>query len=313
MSLTAALLGGLASGVGGAAASALGSPSDATASMQSVVQGPIPPPSTPAPSTQLKPTTIGEAWDLAVEQALTGAATSVSSAAISGLESSLGLDKRAGKAYRNALGSAFPELNPWELSGSSAGGPLGSMVSSGRESAQQRSEHANQQKTVDKQLATQENIAELNSATSVANTALNNYAALEMLKYNQAESEARTESHRAGTKLTTERTISEPVTRAAAAQATKESEQRVENLKYGDTPFGKGVATGESLLGLGQELFPFASDFYDSGVDKLKGFFQGMVDRDGKSDGIPLPRGPERGQPGQPVFYKKYWQDQLRH
>lgn len=291
MSFTAAFLGGLGSAVGSSALSSLGSPGDPSGSMQSVVQGPIPPPSTPAPRTESKPTSLSSAFELAKEQALTGAATSASSAVVSSLEDALGLSGRTGEAYRESLQSAFPELNPWELAGSSSAGPLGGMLSSGRESAQQRSEHNNQQRSLDKTLANQYDMAELASATSMANTELNNRAALEMLEYNQRESEQRTN-------LLREQVISAPVQRQAVSQSASESAQREHNLRYGDSTTGKLIGTAEDVL-------PAAKSFV---ADKLESVFSAFDDWSSKLGGVSPPRPPGRGQPGTPVFYRKYWQ-----
>lgn len=301
MSFTAAVLGGLASGLVGSMTDALSSPDDASGAMKSVVNGTSEQASVVPPNkTETNPTTLQSALDSAKDQVLTGAAHSGSSAIVRALERKLGTAADSGKAYRSALGAAFPELNPWELSGSSAGGALGGVIGQSGESATQRSEHANQQKALDKQLATQKELGELASNTSITNTKLNNFAAMASLDLTMDKLSAEADSIRAGADLTREKIKSEPFARGQMAAATAESGARTvesgartkqigeqtENIQHGDTPVGRGISTLGQVSDAANKALMEKYDALMGVASDVKSFFQEKSVSDRLQEGI---------------------------
>lgn len=299
MSFTAMLLGGIGSALGGAAAKSifgdsfgdkLGGLLD-SGSIRSANQGPIPPPNDrPAPSQESNPTTLRGALQLMKEQTLSGAATAGSSAIVSKLMSNMGLAEKAGANQRKALEAAFPELNPWELAGTSSAGALGSSIGSGGETATQRAEHANQQKAIDKQLENQYKIAELGSSTQLTMNAQNNYAAMAMLPYTIRESQSRTELNKSGEKVNYTKVESAPYERSLMAQQTSESAQREKLGQYGATPLGQKLATLEGMSD---------SDFVSGIVDMVKEYGLSQLEAFAKGGGIHMPdsQSPDPGSP----------------
>lgn len=110
--------------------------------------------------------------------------------------------KDRGKATRDYLAAAFPELNAWERAG--AGASTAGLESSGQNQQKEmlKMQLDNQKDIAKMQMQNNLQIAGIQSATSRQNTKDSVYAQNEMLQYNQRESQARVESILANTNLT---------------------------------------------------------------------------------------------------------------
>lgn len=202
MSFTAALLGGIAGGLakGGVSAALSDSVGDlpfgdmmADAGIKSSLQGANPPPpGYSGPKDELVPSSFKEVIDETVDSLKTQLPSSLSEAASKSLSRALGPSaSRKGRDNREYLSASFPELNPWELSGSSATG-------AGTQHAEQNQAGA----LVDKQNASAQKIAGINSITSRLNNADQVYAQNEMLAFNKAKADAEIKSILASTDKT---------------------------------------------------------------------------------------------------------------
>lgn len=206
--------------------------------------------------------------------------------------------KDRGKATRDYLAAAFPELNAWERSGAGAS-------TAGLESSAQ-----NQQKELMKmQLDTQKEIAQMQmknnldiagiqSATSRQNTKDSVYAQNEMLQYNQRESQARVSSILANTDLTTKQATHE-IMRMALTRAQETGQhltnsqimalekkvyaeigkihQDTQNSRYGSSQV---TAAAKDVTNM---ITDASSGFADWASQQWNSFF-----KDGKSNGISL-------------------------
>lgn len=206
--------------------------------------------------------------------------------------------KRQGKATRDYLAAAFPELNPWERAGAGASG------------AGQSTDTINQQKELMKmQLDSQKDIARMNndtqkeiagiqSATSRENTRDQVYAQNEMLKFNQQESQARVQSILANTDLTAKQATHE-IMRMALTRA-QETGQHLTNSqimaleKKVYAEIGKiHQDTQNSRYGSSQ-VTAAAKDVTNMITDAASGAASWVSEqwnsffKDGKSNGIPL-------------------------
>src|SRR5277367_1996774 len=103
-----------------------------------------------------------------------------------------------GKATRDYLAAAFPELNAWERAGADASSA--GMVDAGLD---------NQKEIAEMQNETQKEMAGSQSATSRQNTKDQVYAQNEMLAYQQKESTARVASIMENTNLSKQQQVSE--------------------------------------------------------------------------------------------------------
>ena len=135
--------------------------------------------------------------------------------------------KDRGKATRDYLAAAFPELNPWERAG--AGASTAGLESSAQNQQKEmlKMQLDNQKDIAKMQMDNNLQIAGIQSATSRQNTKDSVYAQNEMLQYNQRESQARVSSILANTDLTTKQATHE-IMRMALTRA-QETGQHLTN------------------------------------------------------------------------------------
>ncbi|CAA42893.1 H [Escherichia phage phiK] len=206
--------------------------------------------------------------------------------------------KDRGKATRDYLAAAFPELNPWERAG--AGASTAGLESSAQNQQKEmlKMQLDNQKDIAKMQMNNNLQIAGIQSATSRQNTKDSVYAQNEMLQYNQRESQARVASILANTDLTTKQATHE-IMRMALTRAQETGQhltnsqimalekkvyaeigkihQDTQNSRYGSSQVTAAAKDVTNMItDASSGLADWASQQWDS-------FF-----KDGKSDGIPL-------------------------
>lgn len=206
--------------------------------------------------------------------------------------------KRQGKATRDYLAAAFPELNPWERAGAGASGAGQATDTINQQKELMRMQLDNAKDIARMNNNTQKEIAGIQSATSRENTRDQVYAQNEMLKFNQQESQARVESILANTDLTTKQATHE-IMRMALTRAQETGQhltntqimalekkvyaeigkihQDTQNARYGSSQV---TATAKDVSNM---ISDAASGAADWASQKWNSFFE-----DGKSNGIPL-------------------------
>lgn len=206
--------------------------------------------------------------------------------------------KRQGKATRDYLAAAFPELNPWERAGAGASGAGQATDTLNQQKELMRMQLDNQKDIARMNNNTQKEIAGIQSATSRENTRDQVYAQNEMLKFNQQESQARVESILANTDLTAKQATHE-IMRMALTRAQETGQhltntqiialekkvyaeigkiyQDTQNARYGSSQV---TATAKDVSNM---ISDAASGTANWVSQKWNSFFE-----DGKSNGIPL-------------------------
>ncbi|QBZ71501.1 minor spike protein [Escherichia phage Lilleven] len=206
--------------------------------------------------------------------------------------------KDRGKATRDYLAAAFPELNPWERAG--AGASTAGLESSAQNQQKEmlKMQLDNQKDIAKMQMDNNLQIAGIQSATSRQNTKDSVYAQNEMLQYNQRESQARVASILANTDLTTKQATHE-IMRMALTRAQETGQhltnsqimalekkvyaeigkihQDTQNSRYGSSQV---TAAAKDVTNM---ITDASSGFADWASQQWNSFF-----KDGKSDGIPL-------------------------
>lgn len=206
--------------------------------------------------------------------------------------------KDRGKATRDYLAAAFPELNPWERAG--AGASTAGLESSGQNQQKEmlKMQLDNQKDIAKMQMDNNLQIAGIQSATSRQNTKDSVYAQNEMLQYNQRESQARVSSILANTDLTTKQATHE-IMRMALTRAQETGQhltnsqimalekkvyaeigkihQDTQNARYGSSQV---TAAAKDITNM---ISDASSGFADWASQQWNSFF-----KDGKSNGIPL-------------------------
>lgn len=206
--------------------------------------------------------------------------------------------KRQGKATRDYLAAAFPELNPWERAGAGASGAGQTTDTINQQKELMKMQLDNQKDIAKMQMKNNLDIAGIQSATSRQNTKDSVYAQNEMLQYNQRESQARVESILANTDLTAKQATHE-IMRMALTRAQETGQhltntqiialekkvyaeigkihQDTQNARYGSSQV---TATAKDVTNM---ITDAASGTANWVSDQWNAFF-----KDGKSDGIPL-------------------------
>lgn len=206
--------------------------------------------------------------------------------------------KDRGKATRDYLAAAFPELNPWERAG--AGASTAGLESSAQNQQKEmlKMQLDNQKDIAKMQMDNNLQIAGIQSATSRQNTKDSVYAQNEMLQYNQRESQARVASILANTDLTTKQATHE-IMRMALTRAQETGQhltnsqimalekkvyaeigkihQDTQNSRYGSSQV---TAAAKDVTNM---ITDASSGLADWASQQWNSFF-----KDGKSDGIPL-------------------------
>ena len=206
--------------------------------------------------------------------------------------------KDRGKATRDYLAAAFPELNAWERAG--AGASTAGLESSDQNQQKEmlKMQLDNQKDIAKMQMDNNLQIAGIQSATSRQNTKDSVYAQNEMLQYNQRESQARVSSILANTDLTTKQATHE-IMRMALTRAQETGQhltnsqimalekkvyaeigkihQDTQNSRYGSSQV---TAAAKDVTNM---ITDAASGAADWASQQWNSFF-----KDGKSNGIPL-------------------------
>lgn len=206
--------------------------------------------------------------------------------------------KDRGKATRDYLAAAFPELNAWERAG--AGASTAGLESSAQNQQKEmlRMQLDNQKDIAKMQMKNNLDIAGIQSATSRENTRDQVYAQNEMLKFNQQESQARVESILANTDLTAKQATHE-IMRMALTRAQETGQhltnsqimalekkvyaeigkihQDTQNARYGSSQV---TAAAKDVTNM---ISDAAGGVADWASQQWNSFF-----KDGKSDGITL-------------------------
>ena len=206
--------------------------------------------------------------------------------------------KDRGKATRDYLAAAFPELNAWERVG--AGASTAGLESSAQNQQKEmlKMQLDNQKDIAKMQMDNNLQIAGIQSATSRQNTKDSVYAQNEMLQYNQRESQARVESILANTNLTDKQATHE-IMRMALTRAQETGQhltnsqiialekkvhaeigkihQDTQNARYGSSQV---TAAAKDVTNM---ITDAASGAADWASQQWNSFF-----KDGKSNGIPL-------------------------
>lgn len=206
--------------------------------------------------------------------------------------------KDRGKATRDYLAAAFPELNAWERAG--AGASTAGLESSAQNQQKEmlKMQLDNQKDIAKMQMDNNLQIAGIQSATSRQNTKDSVYAQNEMLQYNQRESQARVESILANTNLTDKQATHE-IMRMALTRAQETGQhltnsqiialekkvhaeigkihQDTQNARYGSSQV---TAAAKDVTNM---ITDAASGAADWASQQWNSFF-----KDGKSNGIPL-------------------------
>lgn len=206
--------------------------------------------------------------------------------------------KDRGKATRDYLAAAFPELNAWERAG--AGASTAGLESSAQNQQKEmlKMQLDNQKDIAKMQMDNNLQIAGIQSATSRQNTKDSVYAQNEMLQYNQRESQARVESILANTNLTDKQATHE-IMRMALTRAQETGQhltnsqiialekkvhaeigkihQDTQNARYGSSQV---TAAAKDVTNMITDATSGAADWVSQQWDS---FF-----KDGKSNGIPL-------------------------
>lgn len=206
--------------------------------------------------------------------------------------------KDRGKATRDYLAAAFPELNAWERAG--AGASTAGLESSAQNQQKEmlKMQLDNQKDIAKMQMDNNLQIAGIQSATSRQNTKDSVYAQNEMLQYNQRESQARVESILANTNLTDKQATHE-IMRMALTRAQETGQhltnsqiialekkvhaeigkihQDTQNARYGSSQV---TAVAKDVTNM---ITDAASGAADWASQQWNSFF-----KDGKSNGIPL-------------------------
>ena len=206
--------------------------------------------------------------------------------------------KDRGKATRDYLAAAFPELNAWERSG--AGASTAGLESSAQNQQKEmlKMQLDNQKDIAKMQMDNNLQIAGIQSATSRQNTKDSVYAQNEMLQYNQRESQARVASILANTDLTTKQATHE-IMRMALTRAQETGQhltnsqimalekkvyaeigkihQDTQNSRYGSSQV---TAAAKDVTNM---ITDASSGFADWASQQWNSFF-----KDGKSNGIAL-------------------------
>lgn len=206
--------------------------------------------------------------------------------------------KDRGKATRDYLAAAFPELNAWERAG--AGASTAGLESSAQNQQKEmlKMQLDNQKDIAKMQMDNNLQIAGIQSATSRQNTKDSVYAQNEMLQYNQRESQARVASILANTDLTTKQATHE-IMRMALTRAQETGQhltnsqimalekkvhaeigkihQDTQNARYGSSQV---TAAAKDVTNM---ITDAASGAADWASQQWNSFF-----KDGKSNGIPL-------------------------
>ena len=206
--------------------------------------------------------------------------------------------KDRGKATRDYLAAAFPELNAWERAG--AGASTAGLESSAQNQQKEmlKMQLDNQKDIAKMQMDNNLQIAGIQSATSRQNTKDSVYAQNEMLQYNQRESQARVESILANTNLTDKQATHE-IMRMALTRAQETGQhltnsqiialekkvhaeigkihQDTQNSRYGSSQV---TAAAKDVTNM---ITDAASGAADWASQQWNSFF-----KDGKSNGIPL-------------------------
>ena len=206
--------------------------------------------------------------------------------------------KDRGKATRDYLAAAFPELNAWERAG--AGASTAGLESSAQNQQKEmlKMQLDNQKDIAKMQMDNNLQIAGIQSATSRQNTKDSVYAQNEMLQYNQRESQARVESILANTNLTDKQAAHE-IMRMALTRAQETGQhltnsqiialekkvhaeigkinQDTQNARYGSSQV---TAAAKDVTNMIADAVSGAADWASQ---QWNSFF-----KDGKSNGIPL-------------------------
>lgn len=206
--------------------------------------------------------------------------------------------KDRGKATRDYLAAAFPELNAWERSGAGASNAGLESSAQNQQKELMRMQLDTQKEIAQMQMKNNLDIAGIQSATSRENTRDQVYAQNEMLKFNQQESQARVESILANTDLTAKQATHE-IMRMALTRAQETGQhltnsqimalekkvyaeigkihQDTQNARYGSSQV---TAAAKDVTNM---ISDAAGGVADWASQQWNSFF-----KDGKSDGITL-------------------------